>query len=300
MYRQTVQLHFTLRTVYSCTSRFGQCTDKLYSCTSRFGQCTDQLHSCTSRFGQCTDISDILQTVQLYFTLRTVYRQTVHLYFTLRTVYRQTVQLHFTLQTVFRPVLGFTQPQIQWIPEAPTLEVRLKLPSSAEIKNTWSNASTFPYTITVQCLIRHADNSMVSFTSCSKSLKILHQKSRRGGVIAHRGGDIQCLRHSLKSNVDPLKLYIVVRLTTLSVNNSQNNKARTKHSPKTRVHAFILSYVLQLASKYDIAGHKTLALSQVSTGEQHWSQLRRANEQACRYTVSRDAHSSAIWCGQTV
>jgi hypothetical protein len=61
---------------------------------------------------------------------------------------------------------------------------------------------------------------MVTSTSRFKSLKTLHQLSRRGGgVIAHRGGDMQWLRRSQKSNVDPLKLYIVVRLTTLLVNN---------------------------------------------------------------------------------
>lgn len=54
--------------------------------------------------------------------------------------------------------------------------------------------------------------------------------------IVHRGGDIQCLRRSQKSNVNPLKLYIVVRLATLLVNNSQNNKVRTKQS-RTQVHS---------------------------------------------------------------
>jgi len=69
---------------------------------------------------------------------------------------------------------------IQWIPEAPPLEVKLKLPSTGEIKNTWSNASTFPYAITVQCLIRHANNSMVTFTSSFKRLTILYQLSMLG------------------------------------------------------------------------------------------------------------------------
>jgi len=97
---------------------------------------------------------------------------------------------------------------------------------------------------------------MVTFTSRFKSLTILHRGGGGGGGISHCGGNIQWLRRSPKSNVDPLELYIVVRLTTLLVNNSQNNEVRTKHS-QTQAHsgtsipphAFILSHVSQLKQR---------------------------------------------------
>ena len=124
-----------------------------------------------------------------------------------------------------------------------------------EIKNTWSNVSTFPYAITLQCLIRHADNSMVTFTSCFKSLTILHQQSKRWGVV-NRGGDIQWFRRSQKSNVDPLKLYIVARLTTLLVNNSQNNKVRSNHS-QTQVQSGTFTAPQQQGSKQSFPNAST-------------------------------------------
>jgi hypothetical protein len=43
-------------------------------------------------------------------------------------------------------------------------EIRLKLPSSTEIKNAWSYASTIPHAITAQSLIKHRDNGMFTFT----------------------------------------------------------------------------------------------------------------------------------------
>ena len=125
-----------------------QCTDELYSCTSRFGQCSwpaalhasDSVQTVQLHFTLRTASSPTVQLhftlrtvsrpiVQLHFTLQTVYRPTAQLHFTLRTVYRPTAQLHFTLRAVFRPVIGYTQPQTQWIPEALPLNVKLKLQS---------------------------------------------------------------------------------------------------------------------------------------------------------------------------
>jgi hypothetical protein len=51
-----------------------------------------------------------------------------------------------------------------------------------------------------------------------QKLKNSPSTAEAGEGIAHRDGDMQWLRRSQKSNVDPLKLYIVVRLTTLLVN----------------------------------------------------------------------------------
>jgi hypothetical protein len=55
----------------------------------------------------------------------------------------------FLFTTAFRMGLGPTQPPIQWIPGALSLEVKRpgreadhSLPSSAEVKNAWSYTST--------------------------------------------------------------------------------------------------------------------------------------------------------------
>jgi hypothetical protein len=97
--------------------------------------------------------------------LQTMSRPTVQLIFTLQTVSRPTVQLNFTLQTVSIPLVGSTQPPVQWTWEAPPLrqnvrgiklklrrrikKLKLKLPSSAEIKSAWSYTSIIPFAITI-------------------------------------------------------------------------------------------------------------------------------------------------------
>jgi hypothetical protein len=55
----------------------------------------------------------------------------------------------WTTASAFRPVLGLTQPPIQWIPgvlslwiKRPGREVRHSHPSSAEVKNVWSSTPT--------------------------------------------------------------------------------------------------------------------------------------------------------------
>jgi hypothetical protein len=58
----------------------------------------------------------------------------------------------FLLSTLSRPVLGSTQPPIQWVPGAlspgikqPGLEADHSPPTIAEIKNMWICTSTPPY-----------------------------------------------------------------------------------------------------------------------------------------------------------
>jgi hypothetical protein len=57
----------------------------------------------------------------------------------------------FLFTTAFRPVLGRTQPPIQWEPEPLSMGIRRpgreadhSRPSSAEVKNVWSYTSTPP------------------------------------------------------------------------------------------------------------------------------------------------------------
>jgi hypothetical protein len=70
---------------------------------------------------------------------------------------------HFT--TVSRMVLGPTQPSIQWVPGALSLEVKWPRreadhspPSSAEVKNAWSYTSTPQNVFMAWCLVKHRDN----------------------------------------------------------------------------------------------------------------------------------------------
>jgi hypothetical protein len=57
----------------------------------------------------------------------------------------------FPFTTAFRTALGHTEPPIQWVRGAPSLEVKRpgreadrSPPSSAEIKNAWNYTSTPP------------------------------------------------------------------------------------------------------------------------------------------------------------
>jgi hypothetical protein len=67
----------------------------------------------------------------------------------------------FLLMPTFRPVLGPTQPPIQWVPGVLSLGVKWlgceadhSPPSSAEINNAWSNTSTPQYTFIAWCSVK--------------------------------------------------------------------------------------------------------------------------------------------------
>jgi hypothetical protein len=71
----------------------------------------------------------------------------------------------FLFTTVSRMALGATQPSIQWVPGAlsfgvkwPGREADHSPPSSAEVKNEWSYASTPQYIFMEWCLVKHRDN----------------------------------------------------------------------------------------------------------------------------------------------
>jgi hypothetical protein len=62
-----------------------------------------------------------------------------------------------------------TQPRIQWVPRALSLEVRRpgreadhSPPFSAEVKNAWSYAFTPQYVFMAWCLVKHGDNVILT------------------------------------------------------------------------------------------------------------------------------------------
>jgi hypothetical protein len=80
-----------------------------------------------------------------------------------------TTSLHgVTTQQISRPVVGLTQPPIQWVTEALSLEEKWpgresnhSPSSSADVKNPWSYTSTPQYTFMAWCLLKnHRDNFM--------------------------------------------------------------------------------------------------------------------------------------------
>jgi hypothetical protein len=71
----------------------------------------------------------------------------------------------FLFPTSSRPVLGPSQPPIQWVlgvlslgVKRPAREADHSPPTSAEVKKTWISISTPPYAFMAQCLIKHRGN----------------------------------------------------------------------------------------------------------------------------------------------
>jgi hypothetical protein len=71
----------------------------------------------------------------------------------------------FFFTTVSRPVLGPTQPPIQWVPGAlflgvkwPGREADQSSTSSVEVKNTWSFTSTPQYVFRAWYLVKNRNN----------------------------------------------------------------------------------------------------------------------------------------------
>jgi len=75
--------------------------------------------------------------------------------------------------TASRPVLGPTQPPIEWIPgclslgvKRPGHEADYTPPSSAKVKSVWHCSSTLPFIFMVWCLVEHRDNFAFTFPIC--------------------------------------------------------------------------------------------------------------------------------------
>jgi hypothetical protein len=76
----------------------------------------------------------------------------------------------FLFTTEFRTAPGPTQPPIQWVSGALSLELKRpgreanhSPPSSTEVKNEWSYTSTPPYVFMGWCLVKHRDSFTFAF-----------------------------------------------------------------------------------------------------------------------------------------
>jgi len=85
----------------------------------------------------------------------------------------------FLFTTTSRPVLGPTQPPIQWVPGALSLEVKRSgreadhlSPSNAEGKNAWRYTCTAQYVFMSWCLVKHRDNCIDFINADITSLEI--------------------------------------------------------------------------------------------------------------------------------
>jgi hypothetical protein len=89
----------------------------------------------------------------------------------------------FLFGTLSKAAMGPTQPPIQRVPEALSLRVERprresnhSCPSSADVKNSSSYASTPPYVFKALYLIKHRDNSAYGTQCChiDKFLSYIH------------------------------------------------------------------------------------------------------------------------------
>jgi hypothetical protein len=71
----------------------------------------------------------------------------------------------FRLATAFRPALGPIKPPIQWVPggsylgiKGPGPKANQLPPSSEDVKNDWSYASSSQHLLMAWCLVKHRDN----------------------------------------------------------------------------------------------------------------------------------------------
>jgi hypothetical protein len=80
----------------------------------------------------------------------------------------------FLFTTASRPGLRPTQPPIQWVPGAFSLEVKRpglegdhSHPSSVEVKNAWSYTTTPPYIFMAWYFVKHRDNFTFNRQRCT-------------------------------------------------------------------------------------------------------------------------------------
>jgi hypothetical protein len=86
----------------------------------------------------------------------------------------------FLFTAASRTALGSTQPPLQWVAGALSLEVNWpgreadhSPPSSAEVKNAWSYTSTPQYAFMAWCLVKHRDNFTFTFYTYENDVRNL-------------------------------------------------------------------------------------------------------------------------------
>jgi hypothetical protein len=74
---------------------------------------------------------------------------------------------NFLIATASEPVMGPTQPPVQWVPAALSLghEADRSPPSSAEVNNVWRYTSTPAYVFMSWCLVKRRENFIFSVNS---------------------------------------------------------------------------------------------------------------------------------------
>jgi hypothetical protein len=100
---------------------------------------------------------------------------------------------NFSLTTP-RPALGSTQPPIQWVPGALSLEVKRpgretdhSLPSSAKFKNVWNYTFTPQYDFMAWCLVKHRDNFTFYLLPLLSTVSVIKLKRMRWAGGAYVG-----------------------------------------------------------------------------------------------------------------
>jgi hypothetical protein len=96
----------------------------------------------------------------------------------------------FLFTTASRPALGPTQPPIQWVPGALSLEVKRpgreadhSPPTSAEVKNAWSYTSTPKYAFMAWCSVEAQGQPYLYLYVCYPAR---HTLKRMSGVLECR------------------------------------------------------------------------------------------------------------------
>jgi len=112
----------------------------------------------------------------------------------------------FILTTaVSRPALGCTQPPLHWVSGAvssgvkgPGLEADHSLPSSADVKNSWSYTFTPPYVFIAWYLVKQRDNFTFTFLCRSDTKRTSREvqiKLTTELLFAYNGMTMQCGYH---------------------------------------------------------------------------------------------------------
>jgi hypothetical protein len=132
----------------------------------------------------------------------------------------------YLFTTASRPALGPTQPPVQWVTGALSLEIKRperetdhSPPPSAEVKNARSYTSTLPVRLKAWCSVtKHRENSTFTFTftlTCGQKigwapektqspLPLLLQYGKQSGALMNRGRNLVCLGAALLAPPSPI------------------------------------------------------------------------------------------------